>query len=288
MAEPLSFWAGWLARGILWTARQLAAVPLAFFRVREPVWVGLILCLLLAVWLRRQGKTLAKPLPLCLAGLVLAGACLTQAALWRGTVTVALAGDESSLCVLLIQDGQAAGLSLGGYNSGLAQQALNAHNVRRLNSLLLPSTGPDARAMARQLLNSRSAGALLLPEEAYRGKDLESAGVPLYGLPQGAAYQALPAVAVRVGENWESLRFSANGREFLVELKAGTAERGEILITAQKDSQRVGEAALFLGGGEVLARGALCPAEGLLTLEEGMAGIYLHVRPDGRVDWEKM
>lgn len=288
LAEPLSFWAGWLARGILWTARQLAAVPLAFFRVREPVWVGLILCLLLAVWLRRQGKTLAKPLPLCLAGLVLAGACLTQAALWRGTVTVALAGDESSLCVLLIQDGQAAGLSLGGYNSGLAQQALNAHNVRRLNSLLLPSTGPDARAMARQLLNSRSAGALLLPEEAYRGKDLESAGVPLYGLPQGAAYQALPAVAVWVGENWESLRFSANGREFLVELKAGTAERGEILITAQKDSQRVGEAALFLGGGEVLARGALCPAEGLLTLEEGMAGIYLHVRPDGRVDWEKM
>ena len=29
LAEPLSFWAGWLARVILWTARQLSAVPLA-------------------------------------------------------------------------------------------------------------------------------------------------------------------------------------------------------------------------------------------------------------------
>lgn len=288
LAKPLALCAGWLARGILWLARQLASLPLGFFRVREPVWAGLGLCVLLTLWACRRRKPLARPLALCLAGLALAGSCLVQGALWRGTVTVALAGDESSLCVLLIRDGQAAGLSLGGYNSGLAQQALNASHALRLETLLLPNTGADARAMARQLLDVRSAGALLVPRGAYRGKDLEAAGVPIYEVDGGWTYEALPGLPVQVGESWESLRFTANGRGFLVELEAGEAQYAQVLVTAQKDSRSDGEAALFLGGGEALAEGEFSPQGGLWVLGEEEVGVYLHVRPDGRVDWEAM
>lgn len=288
LAQPFAFCAGWLARGSLWLANKLATLPLAFYSLRSPVWLGAALCLLLIFFLRRRQKIANRLLAACLSVLVVAGACLAQAALWQDVVTIALTGDEASLCVLLIRNGRGAGVSLGGYNSGAAERVLSAGNVRSLGTLLLPEAGAGSRAMAADLLSSRKAQALLLPEGMYRGKDLESTGAPIYGIPGGAAYEALPGVWITPAEDWSGVGFSANGREFWVELEAGREAYADVLITAQSGSRMDGAVTVYLGDVEDAAKDEFAPTGQFYALAEGETGVYLHVKKDGRVVLEMM
>lgn len=288
LVQPLAFCAGWLARGTLWLANRLAAVPLAFFSLRGPVWLVALVCLLLILFLYRRRKLQNRLLALCLSALVAAGACLVQTALWQDVVTVALAGDENSLCVLLIRNGRAAGVSLGGYNSGAAEWALSGNNVWSAGTFLLPDAGADPRAMAADLLNTRRAQALLLPEGTYRGKDLERTGTPIYEIPGGLSFEALPGVWITPEEDWSGVWFSANGRTFFAELEAGGEAFADVLVTAQSDSRSDGAVTVYFGDAEDAVKDEFSPSGEFYALEEGETGVYLHVKKDGRVIFEVM
>ena len=141
--------------------------------------------------------------------------------------------------VVLVQDGRAAVLSCGGYRTGAVCQILQRHNVREVTALCLPDRSPDAREAAAQVLEEYGAGALVLPEGAYLGRDLELAlGDTLVGyLSGGQAFDVLPGVTARVLPRWEGLRLTVHGVEVLVEWERAQAQSCGVLLTNQEESR---------------------------------------------------
>ena len=94
-------------------------------------------------------------------------------------------------------------------------QILQRHNVREVTALCLPDRSPDAREAAAQVLEEYGAGALVLPEGAYLGRDLELAlGDTLVGyLSGGQAFDVLPGVTARILPRWEGLQLTVHGVE---------------------------------------------------------------------------
>lgn len=239
LARPFAFCAGWMARLVLWTADRLASVPNSWVGIDHTIWALVLGGMLLAMAeMLRTGEQGRRRLAVCMALLLPLGLGW-QAWQGRGTVTVALAGEKGSACVLVMKDGHAAALSLGGYNSGTAEARLAAENIRSLDSVFLPVQDQQARAMAADLLDSRPAGCLLLPDGAYVGKDLEKTGIPITYLPDGTAWEALPGVEAEFSRDTGQVRFTANGVRVILET-GGTAVGGcDLLVTGEAETEVV-------------------------------------------------
>jgi len=241
LAAPFVWAAGWLARFLLGAAGFLAQWKGTFLpltgEVALAVVIGLLL-LLMAAGLVGQDRPLRAVLGGCMAVLAVFGGVF-QGWLTQDTVIFAAPAAEESSCVVMIQDGKAAVLSLGGYRTGAVAELLQRYRVTQVEALCLPDRGPEAREAAVQVLEEYGAKQLVLPGDAYVGRDLELAlgdALPVF-LEGGDSVSLWEGVSAQVLPQWEGLLLSVYGVEVLVEWGPAQSQGCGLLFTNQPQTR---------------------------------------------------
>lgn len=290
LAAPFVWAAGWLARFLLGAAGFLAQWKGTFLpltgEVALAVVIGLLL-LLMAAGLVGQDRPLRAVLGGCMAVLAVFGGVF-QGWLTQDTVIFAAPAAEESSCVVMIQDGKAAVLSLGGYRTGAVAELLQRYRVTQVEALCLPDRGPEAREAAVQVLEEHGAKQLVLPEDAYVGRDLELAlgdALPVF-LEGGDSISLWEGVSAQVLPQWEGLLLSVHGVEVLVEWGPGQSRDCGLLFTNQPQTRVNAPLSVWQTDGIIGKNGqglAFSPeGEGaVLPVEEGCAEVS--VSPEGTV-----
>lgn len=290
LAAPFVWAAGWLARFLLGAAGLLAQWKGTFLpltgEVALAVVIGLLL-LLMAAGLVGQDRPLRAVLGGCMAVLAVFGGVF-QGWLTQDTVIFAAPAAEESSCVVMIQDGKAAVLSLGGYRTGAVAELLQRYRVTQVEALCLPDRGPEAREAAVQVLEEYGAKQLVLPGDAYVGRDLELAlgdALPVF-LEGGDSVSLWAGVSAQVLPQWEGLLLSVHGVEVLVEWGPGQSRDCGLLFTNQPQTRVNAPLSVWQTDGIIGKNGqglAFSPeGEGaVLPVEEGCAEVS--VSPEGTV-----
>lgn len=290
LAAPFVWAAGWLARFLLGAAGFLAQWKGTFLpltgEVALAVVIGLLL-LLMAAGLVGQDRPLRAVLGGCMAVLAVFGGVF-QGWLTQDTVIFAAPAAEESSCVVMIQDGKAAVLSLGGYRTGAVAELLQRYRVTQVEALCLPDRGPEAREAAVQVLEEYGAKQLVLPGDAYVGRDLELAlgdALPVF-LEGGDSVSLWAGVSAQVLPQWEGLLLSVHGVEVLVEWGPGQSRDCGLLFTNQPQTRVNAPLSVWQTDGIIGENGqglAFSPkGEGaVLPVEEGCAEVS--VSPEGTV-----
>ena len=290
LAAPFVWAAGWLARFLLGAAGFLAQWKGTFLpltgEVALAVVIGLLL-LLMAAGLVGQDRPLRAVLGGCMAVLAVFGGVF-QGWLTQDTVIFAAPAAEESSCVVMIQDGKAAVLSLGGYRTGAVAELLQRYRVTQVEALCLPDRGPEAREAAVQVLEEYGAKQLVLPGDAYVGRDLELAlgdALPVF-LEGGDSVSLWEGVSAQVLPQWEGLLLSVHGVEVLVEWGPGQSRNCGLLFTNQPQTRVNAPLSVWQTDGIIGENGqglAFSPkGEGaVLPVEEGCAEVS--VSPEGTV-----
>lgn len=290
LAAPFVWAAGWLARFLLGAAGFLAQWKGTFLpltgEVALAVVIGLLL-LLMAAGLVGQDRPLRAVLGGCMAVLAVFGGVF-QGWLTQDTVIFAAPAAEESSCVVMIQDGKAAVLSFGGYRTGAVAELLQRYRVTQVEALCLPDRGPEAREAAVQVLEEYGAKQLVLPGDAYVGRDLELAlgdALPVF-LEGGDSVSLWAGVSAQVLPQWEGLLLSVHGVEVLVEWGPGQSRDCGLLFTNQPQTRVNAPLSVWQTDGIIGENGqglAFSPeGEGaVLPLEEGCAEVS--VSPEGTV-----
>lgn len=290
LAAPFVWAAGWLARLLLGAAGLLAQWKGTFLpltgEVALAVVIGLLL-LLMAAGLVGQDRPLRAVLGGCMAVLAVFGGVF-QGWLTQDTVIFAAPAAEESSCVVMIQDGKAAVLSFGGYRTGAVAELLQRYRVTQVEALCLPDRGPEAREAAVQVLEEYGAKQLVLPEDAYVGRDLELAlgdALPVF-LEGGDSVSFWAGVSAQVLPQWEGLLLSVYGVEVLVEWGPGQSRDCGLLFTNQPQTRVNAPLSVWQTDGIIGENGqglAFSPkGEGaVLPVEEGCAEVS--VSPEGTV-----
>lgn len=290
LAAPFVWAAGWLARFLLGAAGFLAQWKGTFLpltgEVALAVVIGLLL-LLMAAGLVGQDRPIRAVLGGCMAVLAVFGGVF-QGWLTQDTVIFAAPAAEESSCVVMIQDGKAAVLSLGGYRTGAVAELLQRYRVTQVEALCLPDRGPEAREAAVQVLEEYGAKQLVLPEDAYVGRDLELAlgdALPVF-LEGGDSVSLWEGVSAQVLPQWEGLLLSVHGVEVLVEWGPGQSRDCGLLFTNQPQTRVNAPLSVWQTDGIIGENGqglAFSPeGEGaVLPVEEGC--VEVSVSPEGTV-----
>lgn len=290
LAAPFVWAAGWLARFLLGAAGLLAQWKGTFLpltgEVALAVVIGLLL-LLMAAGLVGQDRPLRAVLGGCMTVLAVFGSVF-QCWLTQDTVIFAAPAAEESSCVVMIQDGKAAVLSFGGYRTGAVAELLQRYRVTQVEALCLPDRGPEAREAAVQVLEEHGAKQLVLPEDAYVGRDLELAlgdALPVF-LEGGDSISLWEGVSAQVLPQWEGLLLSVHGVEVLVEWGPGQSRDCGLLFTNQPQTRVNAPLSVWQTDGIIGKNGqglAFSPeGEGaVLPVEEGCAEVS--VSPEGTV-----
>lgn len=290
LAAPFVWAAGWLARFLLGAAGFLAQWKGTFLpltgEVALAVVIGLLL-LLMAAGLVGQDRPFRAVLGGCMAVLAVFGGVF-QGWLTQGTVIFAAPAAEESSCVVMIQDGKAAVLSFGGYRTGAVAELLQRYRVTQVEALCLPDRGPEAREAAVQVLEEYGAKQLVLPGDAYVGRDLELAlgdALPVF-LEGGDSVSLWAGVSAQVLPQWEGLLLSVHGVEVLVEWGPGQSRDCGLLFTNQPQTRVNAPLSVWQTDGIIGENGqglAFSPkGEGaVLPVEEGCAEVS--VSPEGTV-----
>lgn len=290
LAAPFVWAAGWLARFLLGAAGFLAQWKGTFLpltgEVALAVVIGLLL-LLMAAGLVGQDRPLRAVLGGCMAVLAVFGGVF-QGWLTQDTVIFAAPAAEESSCVVMIQDGKAAVLSFGGYRTGAVAELLQRYRVTQVEALCLPDRGPEAREAAVQVLEEYGAKQLVLPGDAYVGRDLELAlgdALPVF-LEGGDSVSLWEGVSAQVLPQWEGLLLSVYGVEVLVEWGPGQSRNCGLLFTNQPQTRVNAPLSVWQTDGIIGENGqglAFSPeGEGaVLPVEEGCAEVS--VSPEGTV-----
>lgn len=290
LAAPFVWAAGWLARFLLGAAGFLAQWKGTFLpltgEVALAVVIGLLL-LLMAAGLVGQDRPLRAVLGGCMAVLAVFGGVF-QGWLTQDTVIFAAPAAEESSCVVMIQDGKAAVLSFGGYRTGAVAELLQRYRVTQVEALCLPDRGPEAREAAVQVLEEYGAKQLVLPGDAYVGRDLELAlgdALPVF-LEGGDSVSLWAGVSAQVLPQWEGLLLSVHGVEVLVEWGPGQSRNCGLLFTNQPQTRVNAPLSVWQTDGIIGENGqglAFSPkGEGaVLPVEEGCAEVS--VSPEGTV-----
>lgn len=290
LAAPFVWAAGWLARFLLGAAGFLAQWKGTFLpltgEVALAVVIGLLL-LLMAAGLVGQDRPLRAVLGGCMAVLAMFGGVF-QGWLTQDMVIFAAPAAEESSCVVMIQDGKAAVLSFGGYRTGAVAELLQRYRVTQVEALCLPDRGPEAREAAVQVLEEYGAKQLVLPEDAYVGRDLELAlgdALPVF-LGGGDSVSLWEGVSAQVLPQWEGLLLSVHGVEVLVEWGPGQSRNCGLLFTNQPQTRVNAPLSVWQTDGIIGENGqglAFSPeGEGaVLPVEEGC--VEVSVSPQGTV-----
>ena len=237
LAAPFLWAAGWMARLLLGLAALLAQWKGLFLPLTSGValvvTVGVLL-LLMAAGLAGRDRPLRKLLVGAMAVLVVFGAVF-QGWLNRDKAVFVVPYAEDQSCVVLIQNGRAAVLSCGGYQTGSVEEILRQHNVTRVETLCLPLSDGDSREAAALVLESYGAGTLVMPQDAYVGRDLELAlgEGALEFREAGESFPVLEGITAQILPRWEGLRLTVHGQEVLVEWEQAASQSCQLLFTNQ-------------------------------------------------------
>lgn len=290
LAAPFVWAAGWLARFLLGAAGLLAQWKGTFLpltgEVALAVVIGLLL-LLMAAGLVGRDRPLRAVLGGCMAVLAVFGGVF-QGWLTQDTVIFAAPAAEESSCVVMIQDGKAAVLSFGGYRTGAVAELLQRYRVTQVEALCLPDRGPEAREAAVQVLEEYGAKQLVLPGDAYVGRDLELAlgdALPVF-LEGGDSVSLWAGVSAQVLPQWEGLLLSVYGVEVLVEWGPGQSRNCGLLFTNQPQTRVNAPLSVWQTDGIIgeNGQGLVFSPEGegaVLPVEEGC--VEVSVSPEGTV-----
>lgn len=291
LAAPFVWAAGWLARFLLGAAGFLAQWKGTFLpltgEVALAVVIGLLL-LLMAAGLVGQDRPLWAVLGGCMAVLAVFGGVF-QGWLTQGTVIFAAPAAEESSCVVMIQDGKAAVLSFGGYRTGAVAELLQRYRVTQVEALCLPDRGPEAREAAVQVLEEYGAKQLVLPEDAYVGRDLELAlgdALPVF-LEGGDSVSLWAGVSAQVLPQWEGLLLSVHGVEVLVEWGPGQSRDCGLLFTNQPQTRVNAPLSVWQTDGiieEASLDGAF--AGPVLPVEEGCLAVAISPAGELSAGWD--
>ena len=226
-------------RFVLWAVGELARLPYGSLSLGQDtglLTVGVLLLLVFFGSLPRRTK--ARGLLTGLAMAVALGASVGLHQLrWAGVTTLGVAEAGGSSCVVVIRDGSAGVLSLGGYNDSSGLTLLQAHNVSQVETLFLPTQDGEARLCAQRILENLPVERVLLPQGAYAGKDLEDQGVPVERASPGESFQLLPGLEAAYSQDGARLSFTAGGVDVIVELAPSGPGECQVLVTQQTDTQ---------------------------------------------------
>lgn len=284
-AMPFVFCAGWLARFALKAARLMAEIPGSYLSLREGGWLFIAAAVLCLGIFRSFAKERFFRRVLTGAAAVVLAVGMFQAWRSRDVVTIAAAGGEEEPAVAVIQNGEAAVLCLGGFDSGAMASMLSENNVRKVTTLFLPERGAQAREAAAEVLRSYSPQRLLLPQGAYVGKDLsrEKTGLAPEFLETGGSFEALPGIGVSL--ELSQLSFRANGIPVAVSLDGSAPGTSGILIAGQK-AARANSTFTVLRTDAIIEETSFwedAAPGAYLCLEETDGGVYLDVDRDGKL-----
>lgn len=261
LIQPFVLFCGLLARLLLKLCHWMASLPGIYLSMTDPVllcslalvMITILFCLSTHFKFRLTFMTASLTLALCLL--------ILRHESRLGTITLAVSGDSESACVVVIEDRQAAVLSMGTFNSGLARQIIAQENVSILESVLVTGQDYQAKTMTRDLLSNCHPETLWLYGETYGGKDLRYPGVTLEKVPDNGLYQALPGLMVQVADDGSKLRIWANNQKLVLALDDCSGEACDLLITNRSLPQIETEFTVFM-----------CD-EGILP-EDAAIGIY--------------
>lgn len=239
LSLPFLFCGGWVARFVLWAVGELARLPYGSLSLGQDTGLLTVGVLLLLVFLGSlPRRTKARGLLTGLAMAVALGASVGLHQLrWAGVTTLGVAEAGDSSCVVVIRDGSAGVLSLGGYNDSSGLYLLQAHNVSQVETLFLPAQDGEARLCAQRILENLPVERVLLPQGAYAGKDLEDQGVPVERASPGESFQLLPGLEAVYSQDGARLSFTAGGVDVIVELAPSGPGECQVLVTQQTDTQ---------------------------------------------------
>lgn len=290
LAAPFVWLGGWSARLLLWIAQFLSQWKGMFLPLTNgiglTVTVGLLL-LLMVGGLVGKDRPLRAVVAGCMAVLVLFGGTL-QVWLDQDKGVFVVPYEEGASCVVLVQNGKASVLSIGGFQTGAVSQILQRHAVREVETLCLPAGDSDAREGAVQVLKEYGVETLVLPEDAYVGRDLELAGqeADWSFLSAGESFPVLGEITAQILPRWEGLRLTVNGVDVVVEWNAVERQSCQVLFTNQ-DKTRVNSSLSVWQTDAIIGengQGWTFSQEGeglILPVEDG--SLAVEIAPSGKV-----
>lgn len=283
--EPLALCCGGLARLELWLAERLASIPWGYITLKDPLWL-LILGLCLTTAAIPLVMSAPKRRHFCAAFAVIllisgSGGVLHHLH-WKDVITLAISGDRDTSCVIAIQNGHAAVLSLGGSDSDAAEELLSRRNICSLDAVFVPQHSWQAREMARNLFSIRSPGKLLLFSDQYVGQELRLSQTPIQFLRrEEQTISLLPGVEAAVSQEGGQLTLGLNGRTVILDLNGKSSGRCDLLITHQPDSL-VQASVTFLLQPEWPLSEELTNASQYWLIQKDTP-VYADIYPDGQV-----
>lgn len=283
LGAPFLWGAAWAGRLLLWLAGTLSQRKGVFLPLTGGaalVAVTALLLLLLGMALSGRDKPLRRVLALSLGAVTLAAA-VAQGWAGRGAV-FALPATQGESCVILVEDGRAAVLSLGGFQTSQPVEVLRRHQVRVVETLCLPEDSPEARAAAAQILAQYPVERLVLPSGAYLGRDLELelGETSVARLQGGESLSLLPGVEGTLLPRWEGLALTVHGVATVVEWQPARAQSCQLLLTNQGETRVNAPLSLWQSDG-IIGENGPAPAGVTAPVEEGC--LVAAVSPAGTV-----
>lgn len=98
---------------------------------------------------------------------------------YRDVVTLAVLDEGDESCVLMMKNGEAAVLTLGGYDESAAATVLAENNIKKVSSLNLLANTHDVTYAAEKILKDFDVSVVSLAEEVYIGEQIANAGAEL-------------------------------------------------------------------------------------------------------------
>lgn len=240
LAQPLFFTVDCLARAILTLGHGMAQLPCAYLNL-DPTAGRIFLAALFAVggllFLRppgRRGKT-AAALVLSVVFAASVGVSYPDAG---GAVTLSVADNGGSSCVVLSKGRKGAVLSCGGYNTNAAAILLERRHVNRVTALYLPSDDADSGEAAERVLQVFQVDSVLAEERLHLGKNIKKSmgTAQISSFWKDTEFQALPGVPVRTEDRGRTLCFTLFGRDVRVETGQAAAGDCDVLLTVDPEN----------------------------------------------------
>lgn len=282
LAEPFLFCSGHLARFCIKAANWLArrtGMFLNFSRPAAPVLLIGALLLLLICCLQKNRVVLC----MALAGILLL--TVWGRALENGENDKIIFCAPSDLsCVVVMRGHRAAVLTTGGYQPSAAREILRKNNIRRVEALFLPVRNQAARETACGVLEAYSVDTLVLPEDAYLGRDLILAGqrAGRKYLANGEQLTLLEDVTVISEHDMGRLTFSGPAGSIMVETADTGAGDCQYLFTVNENSG-INSSFTILEKNAIMELSELSPGRYLFPGEDGL---YLELSPSGTVNFK--
>lgn len=237
-ALPFAFLSGVLSKMILWSVQELGRIPVSFLPLstQEAFFVLGFSTVSLCFFRLCKKDRIVKTVSVCLPFAVLLLAGLIEQTALSGGVTMAVLNEGSSSCVILMKDGEAAVLTLGGYRTSGALSVLERSNIRRLALLHLSEDSQEACEAAGKLLRRYEPGEIWAGEGLYLGKNWKQALGHEPGIYEETT-QLSPFDGVTVSLEADRVTVRASGRKILIETGESGGGSCDILITTQRKSQ---------------------------------------------------